>query len=66
MEKNIDQKKIKMSFTTETEHQLELGQEVELKIKGQVVKEEVYDNQDNSVSIKWTVKPLTVETLITK
>ncbi len=66
MDKNIDQKKIKMSFTTETEHQLELGQEVELKIVAVVVQEVAGDNQDGSCNLKYVLKPLTVETYVTK
>lgn len=57
---NIDQKKIKMSFTTETEHKLELGQVVGLNIQGVVVQEIAGDNQDGSVNMKYVIKPILV------
>jgi hypothetical protein len=57
----IDQKKIKMSFTTETSQKIELGQEVELTIKAVCVQEIAGDNQDGSVNMKYVLKPLTVE-----
>lgn len=62
MEMTIDQKKIKMSFTTEVADQLKLGQEVELQIKAVCVQEIAGDNQDGSVNMKYVLKPLTVET----
>lgn len=57
----IDQKKIKMSFTTEVAHVVVLGQEVELTIKAVCVQEIAGDNQDGSVNMKYVLKPLTVE-----
>lgn len=61
MEKSIDQIKIKCSFTQEISEKLELGQDVEIKIKASVVKQEVGDNQDGTVDITYKVKPMLVE-----
>ena len=61
MDKNIDQLKIKIATTNEIDKQLELGQNVEVLIKGSVVQQVVGDNQDGSVNITYVVKPLTLE-----
>jgi hypothetical protein len=43
------------------QRKLALGQDIEVLIKGAVVKEETEDNQDGSVNITYVVKPMTVE-----
>ena len=37
-----------------------MGEDIELKIKGNVVKKEIYDNQDGSVNVCYTIKPILV------
>ena len=57
----IDQLKVKCAFTTEVSEQFELGDDLEINLKGSVVKTEAHDNQDGSVSLVFVFKPLTVE-----
>ncbi len=57
----IDQKKIKMIFTTETDKEIKLGEEVKLSISAVCVQEIAGDNQDGSVNMKYVLKPLLVE-----
>lgn len=61
MDKNIDQLKVKIATTNEISNQLELGQDVEVLIKGSVVQQIIGDNQDGSVNITYIIKPNTLE-----
>lgn len=54
---NIDLMKIKSAFTQEVSKKLELGQEVEINLKGSIVKTEAHDNQDGSVNLVFVFKP---------
>jgi hypothetical protein len=57
--KNINEVFIKISgkFPVDATT-LEIGQDIELSVKGGIVKKEIYDNSDNSVDICFVVKPL--------
>ena len=60
MKKIIDQHLIKISGKSYIEKKLSMGEDIELKIKGNVVKKEIYDNQDGSVNVCYTIKPILV------
>ena len=57
---NIDKLSLKLTrvYPIELLEKMELGQDVEIVIKGSVVQEIVGDNQDGSVDICYVVKPL--------
>ena len=62
MEKSIDEIMIKISGRFPIEPQeLELGQDVEISLKGGIVKKEIMDNQDGSVNICYVIKPIEVK-----
>jgi len=57
MKKNIDQVLIKIAGRIPLRPQpLELGQDIEITIKGCIVKKEIMDNQDGSVNVCYIVK----------
>jgi hypothetical protein len=59
--KNIDQLNIRIRGKAYLGRKLELGEDVDLRIKGSVVREETEDNQDGSVNICYIIHPMTVE-----
>lgn len=60
-QKNIDIILIKISGKFPIDRELELGQELEMRLKGGICKKEILDNQDGSVNIVYVVKPLEIE-----
>ena len=60
---NVDKINLKLTrvYPMEISTKMELGQEVEIRIKGSVVQEIVGDNQDGSVNLTYVVKPLVTE-----
>ena len=61
MERDIDQKNIKISGKMEISSLLEIGQELVVALKGTVIKTEVTDNQDGTVNITYILKPYIAE-----
>jgi len=61
MMKTINEQYIASTFKYPIERKLQLGEDVEVVIRGSVVKKEVGDNQDGSCDIVYKVKPLEVE-----
>lgn len=61
MERDINQKFIKISGRSEILAQHEIGEDITLFLKGSIVKTEVKDNQDGSVDITYVVKALDLE-----
>lgn len=59
----IDITKIKSSFTEETEKLYEIDQEVEIYLKGSIVKHEVHSNQDGSANVVAVFKPEIIKVL---
>lgn len=59
--REIKEVKIKCSFTQEIPEKFELGQDVQIIIKGSIVSEQIFDNQDGSVNIRCICKPLLTE-----
>ena len=60
---NVDKLSWKLTrmMPLETKDKLELGQEVEITIKGSVIQEIVSDNQEGTVNLCYVVKPLITE-----
>ena len=60
---NVDKLNLKLTrvYPIELEKKMELGQDVEIKIKGSVIQEIVGDNQDGTVNLTYVVKPLITE-----
>ena len=54
---------IKVSGKFPIENQIGLGQEVKVELTAGCVKREEYDNQDGSVDVRFTVKPLTLKVI---
>lgn len=61
MEKKINERLIKVSGKTPVNKTLDLGDDVVIQIKGSVVKEEKYDNNDGTFDMCWVVKSIEME-----
>lgn len=57
----IDITKIKCTFTEETEKVFEIDEDIEIVLKGSIVKHEIGSNQDGSVNVIAVFKPTIVE-----
>ena len=57
MDKKINENLLKISGKFPIERALELGEEVEITLKGGIVKKEIYDLQDGSVNVVYLLKP---------
>lgn len=61
MNKDISSNEARISGKFEINRPIELGEDIELKIKVSCVKIETFDNQDGSVDQVYILKPLEVE-----
>jgi len=61
--RTINEQYIASTFKYPIDRKLELGEDLEILIKGSVVKKEILDQQDGSVDIIYKVKPLEAELL---
>jgi len=61
MEKLIDHNDIQITGKSQIKDELELGKDVVILLKGQVVMENYSDNQDGSVNRTYKIKPYLVE-----
>lgn len=61
MERTIDTIWVRVSGRMEVPTNLKIGDDVEVVIKGSVVSQQVYDNQDNTVSVLNIVKSIECE-----
>jgi len=59
---NIDKKTIKFyKEEQEVSKQYELGEDVEITLKGSIIKQEIEDNQDGTVNLVYIFKPAITE-----
>jgi len=61
MDKLIDHNDIQITGKSQIKDELELGKDVVVLLKGQVVMENYSDNQDGSVNRTYKIKPYLVE-----
>jgi len=59
--KNIDQLNIRIRGKVYLGRKLELGEDIDIRIKGSVIREETEDNQDGSVNICYIIHPMQVD-----
>ena len=57
MDKLVDEIVIRISGDMPYEEKLEIDQDVQITLKGQVVKEQAGSNQDGSVNLRFIIKP---------
>jgi len=60
-EKIINENLLKVSGKFPIDRQLELGEDLEIRLKGGIVKKEILDNQDGSVNVVYIIKPTEIE-----
>lgn len=65
MESNIDKLSLKLTriYPIDVAKTMELGEDVQVLVKGSVVEQIVGDNQDGTVNVCYVVKPTVVEVL---
>jgi len=51
----------RIPIPTDLEEDLDLGLATEVKVKGEVVKKEILDNQDGTIDIVYIIKPIEAE-----
>jgi len=61
MEEKINEIFVKISGRIPVADKLNLGEEAEIKIKGEIVKEERLNNQDGTIDIVCVLKPIEAE-----